>query len=150
MLRSPRNDARPRIARIGMVFSAAAPAVALSLGGLLTRRLVRQRLAERHEERAVERAGRAAYSHHKRGPDALQRLAEILGGKLVDGCQHRFETALHVGAVIAIANGAIEIGELVGARNDTARHGFEQAFAGFAIDRHARPPTPSLPTRLPA
>src|SRR5947207_7736013 len=33
MLRSPRNDARPRIARIGMVFSAASLAVAFSRSG---------------------------------------------------------------------------------------------------------------------
>ena len=193
MLRSPRNDARPRIARIGTVFSAAALAAAFrragspappsrrtrehgkqhvehgllsdiglsarldrldrggkSIGDLFAGHLILQQLAERHEQRPVERAGRAADFHDEGRADALQRFAEVLGGELINCGQHGFKAAAHIGPVIAVADGAIEIGQFIGARDDPLRHGFEQQFAGLAIDHHACPRSSSAPIRLPA
>ena len=82
-----------------------------------------QRLAERHEQRSVERAGGAADFHDERGPDALQGFAKVLGGEFINGRQHRFKSAAHIGPVIAVADRAIEIGQFIGARNDTLCHG---------------------------
>ena len=119
-------------------------------GDLFLRHVVRQRLAERHEQGSVQRSGRSADLHDQGRADTLQRLAEILGGELVDGGENRLEAAAHVGAVIAVADGAIEIRQFVGAGDDTLRDSFKQKFASLAIDHHGCPRNPSVPTRLPA
>ena len=83
-------------------------------------------------------------------PTPFRDSPRFLGGELINRRQHRFKAAPHVGAVIAVADGAVEIGQFIGARNDTLRHGFKQKFASLSIDHHACPRNPSAPTRLPA
>ena len=71
-------------------------------------------LPMRHEEAAVERARGAADLHHQRLAERFQRFAGRLGGDRVELGQHGLEAALHVDAVIAVADRLVERGQLVG------------------------------------
>ena len=166
--RSPRNEARPRVARIGTVAIAAsrrrrsrsprrrrrrarssasstgtstssivfcaAVRFAARLHGLdrLAERLRhrravvlgRQRLAERHEQRAVERARGAADLHHQRHADAFAAPRASAGRRSPSrSAAHRLEAALHVDAVVAVADRLIEPRQLARrGRSPRSRH----------------------------
>ena len=77
-------------------------------------------------KRAVERAGRAADLHHQRHPDGLQRFRQRLGSERPRVCQHGLEAALHVEAVIAVADRLIERGQLVGCVDHCVRDRLDQ------------------------
>ncbi len=120
------------------------------IGGPLVGDFILQRFSERHEQGPVERTGSAANSHDEGCADAFQGFAKVLCGELIHRGQNSFKAAAHVDAVITVANGAIEIGQFVGAGDDTMRHRFKQQLASLTIDHHACPLNPSAPIRLPA
>ena len=193
MLRSPRNDARPRIALIGMVASAACRAVARRRTGKpgaafgaapparararrasssarhrtcrapsprrspLQRRprprrsvgSVRQCLAERHEQRAVERTGRAADLHDQRRPDAFSASGSGFGGDASTSASTASKPRFMLSAMIAVADRLIELGQLVGAGNDRCATASIRACA--SRDRSSCVPPPvAARSRLPA
>ena len=92
--------------------------------GIIVRRRG-QFLAERQEQRAVERARGAADGHHQLGADGLERVGQRLVGDRVAIGAHRVEAALHVGAVVAVADGGIERGQLLGMGGDGAGGGVD-------------------------
>src|SRR5262245_14679187 len=111
----------------------------------------RHLFAQRHQERAIERARRPADLHNQLRPDRLQGLRQRLCGKRVDVCQNAFEAALHVQAVITIADRLVERGELVGVGD----HGFGDRLDELALDclvHHRAPPVlnraPSAPKNI--
>ena len=179
--RSPRNEARPRIAFIGtvaprpplrcarrratgprrlravsactgtstssMVFCptsdlpralTASTAAPKRLRQIVVRAVRRQFLAQRHEQRAVQRARGAADLHHQRHADRLQRFRQRLAASLVELGQHRLEAALHVEPVIAVADGLVERRQFVGMRSRcTGRPSPMSLRCNRCIDRHA-------------
>ena len=83
-------------------------------GGIGQARLGRKFLAQRQEQRAIERAGSPADGHDQMGSYGLQHVGQRLCGEIVAIGQHGLEATLHVEAVIAIADGPVEIGQLDG------------------------------------
>jgi hypothetical protein len=48
------------------------------------------------------------YSHHQRLADGLESFVERLGADRIQLAQHGLESALHVGAMVAVADGLVE------------------------------------------
>ena len=71
-------------------------------------------LAELHEQRAVERSGGAADLHDQRMPMRLQRIRAAACPRASEVGQHGLEAALHVDAVVAVADRLVERRQLVG------------------------------------
>ena len=83
-------------------------------------------------------------------PTPFRDFAKVLGRELIHRGQNSLKAAPHVDPVIAVANGAIEIGKFVGVRDYTFRNCFKQGFAGLTIDHHACPRNSTVSIRLPA
>src|SRR5882757_6382452 len=99
------------------------------LGERCRRRHVRHRLAEREEKSPVEGSRRAADLHHESRPHPLQSFGQRLGRcgrqRLEDG----LEAALHVEAVVAVADLPIELGQFLRMSDDRPCHRLDQSFA---------------------
>jgi hypothetical protein len=85
-------------------------------------RLGRQVLAQSHEQGAVKRTGGAADLHHQHGADALQEIGPGLGAEIGGIGQHGLKAALHVEAMVAIADRLVEGRQLLGVALDRRRH----------------------------
>ena len=84
--------------------------------------------------------GRAADIHHQRDADPLDRLRQRELGQLVLRGEDRFGAAAHVGAVVAVADGAVEIAEMAGMGGDGLPARRDQTRHERAILLHADPP----------
>ena len=106
-------------------------------GGRGSRWRVGQFLAQREKQRAVERPGGAAHLRHQLHPDRFEQLGQAHDGKRIHILQHRLEAALHVCAMIAVANGGVERGQLVCPLDHAARDRADQTPFAFRIKRNA-------------
>ena len=76
---------------------------------------------QRHEQRAIERPEGAADLHHQRHAELVQSRRQIARRHRLRLGLRRLETALHVDAVIAIADRLVERRQLVARGNDPVR-----------------------------
>ena len=112
-------------------------------------RRFRQALAEAHEQRAVERAGAPPTFMTSCMPAAFSASGSGFAASCVEIGKHRLEAALHVGAVVAVADRAVERGELVGMVDDRARATASIRSRGVApASSVAWPPPPIAVARL--
>ena len=159
--RSPRKEARPRVARIGTVASAARAALSLMAAGISARgerraggnenvehrllagsllpraltaliaaakaapprsaRVPAEAPCQRQKQCAVKRTRRAAHLHDELRADGLEEIGQVHARKLVQILQHGLDAPFHIMAVIAVADGGIESGQLVDMRDDAVR-----------------------------
>ncbi len=63
-------------------------------------------------------------------PAAFSASGSGFAGKRVEIGEHRLEAALHVGAVVAVADGAVERGQLVGMVDHRLGDGLDQRRGG--------------------
>ena len=71
-------------------------------------------LAQRQEQRAVERPRGAADLHHELRADRLEQIGQAHRRKRIQVLQHRLKSPLHVVPVIAVADCGVERRQLVG------------------------------------
>ena len=74
-------------------------------------------------------------------------IQHLPGSGGVNAIDYLANAAPKDGTVIAVANGAVEVGQLFLVGNDTFGHGLEQTFARLLVDHHAC--TPSVAIRSP-
>ena len=99
-------------------------------------RLGGQILAQPHEQRAIERARSTADLHDQHGADALQKIRPGLGAEIGGVGQHGVEAALHVEAVVAVADRLVKGRQLVGMAFDRGRHRLHQLSTQVRTQSH--------------
>ena len=84
------------------------------------------RTAHRQKQGPVQRPGRAADGRHQGHPHRLEQSADVAGltpGALVELAQHRPHAAIHVDAVVRVADGRVQLCQLLAPLRDGGREG---------------------------
>ena len=91
---------------------------------------------ELQEQRPVQRAGGAADGRDERHPDGLEQRADVVALLRVELLDHLAHPPVHVGAVVAVADRRVELGQLGPALGDAVREGVQPVADGGAGDAH--------------
>ena len=113
----------------------AAIAAAKAAAASVARGFVRKLLSQRQKQRSIERPRRAANFHHELRADGLEEIRQLHRRKRVQILQDRFEAALHVVPVIAVADGGVERRQFVDMGDDAVGDRDDQPALSLRVER---------------